>query len=331
MGAGRKVDVKEKYLVIEEYQPQRRREVTRLLEQYLDNRNLHLTVRWRFFHVRLNRKLLDQIAAILYQQGIKKEFSVCCIVETGQWKEVHRLRRILNRYGFEVVLTASSSLTEKIVKKAGQKLLLEELRITGEDYKSLQKEYERYKRAGILISFDESRISSSEYTAWFQSWSSDKDACWLLPFREIIGYLFTGTWMETCEHDSCLGKYLCLDEDGTRYFCRYRLEGSRMSDTCQTAEEKLYDENYNYILKHAVENRRQCQAQCSDFEGCRGGCPLKLSAKEQCLEYQKKVSDIRSFLLKHSENYFADIANPLIRQLYLSTVAFGFIPDGHET
>ena len=43
------------------------------------------------------------------------------------------------------------------------------------------------------------------------------------------------------------------------------------------------------------------------------------------------VRQDRSFLLKHSENYFADIANPLIRQLYLSTVAFGFIPEGHET
>ncbi|MCI8431129.1 MAG: hypothetical protein HFI16_12900 [Lachnospiraceae bacterium] len=320
--------MKEKYLVIEEFELQRREEVTCLLERVLKEEYLRLTIKWRFCKIRLRHQLIEEIAAMIYQQGTGKEFSVCCIVETGQWREVYRLRRFLNRYGFEVVLLSSPSLTEKTVRKAGRKMLLEEIRMSGTDYKSLRKEYERLKSAGIPLSFDESNISSEEYAEWFRNWASDQKACWLLPFREITGYLMTGIWMGKCEHSSCLGKYLCLDQDGMLWFCGKKREGSRMHRLSGRSEE-LFDENYNRILERAVEGRRHCQAECGSFSVCRGGCPLKSSSEEDCRNYQKKIAYIRSFLTKHSRNYFADIENPVIRQMFLSTVAFGFIPEEH--
>ena len=321
--------MKEKYLIVEEFELKKSEEVACLLKQFLREENLHLTIRWRFCNVRLRRKLIEQIAAIIYQQGIKKEFSVCCIVETGQWREVYRLRKILNRYGFEVVLLSSSSLTERTVKKAGRKMLLEELRIIGDNYESFRREYERLKGAGIPISFDEAQISSEEYIEWFQAWVADREACWLLPFREITGYLMTGIWTGDCDHDSCLGKYLCLDQDGILWFCGRKLKGSRMYQISGNTEEALYDENYDQTLKCAVKKRRQCRAECGDFEICRGGCPLKSPTGEDCRDFQKKITYIRTFLQQCSSNYFADIENPVIRQMFLSAVGFGFIPEGH--
>lgn len=321
--------MKEKYLMIEEFELHRSEEVACLLERLLAEDSLRLTIRWRFENVRLRRQLIERIAKIICQQGTRKEFSVCCMIETGQWKEVYRLRRTLNRYGFEVALLSSPSLTEKAVRKAGRKMLLEEIRMIGRDYESLRKEYERLKGAGIPISFDESKISSEEYMEWFRDWASDQKACWLLPFREIAGYLMTGIWMGSCEHDSCMGKYLCLDQDGILWFCRKKLKGSRMYRFSRCSEEALYDENYNRALEYAVERRRHCQAECGAFPVCRGGCPLTCSAGKDCRDYQKKTTYVRSFLQKHSRNYFTDIENPVIRQMFLSTVAFGFIPEEH--
>lgn len=318
--------MKERYLIIEEFELQKSEEVAGLLEQILEDGDLHLTIKWRFCEVRLSRRLIERIAAILYRQGTKREFSVCCIVETGQWKEVCRFRNVLNRYGFEVVLLSSSSLPEKTIKKAGRKMQLEEIRIIEKDYASIRREYERLKGAGIPVSFDESQISSGEYTEWFESWVSDRNACWLLPYQEVTGYLLTGMWTGSCEHDSCLGKYFCLDRDGMLYFCGKKLEGSQIHKISGRSEKLSYGENYDQVLKSAVEKRRRCRAECGTFEICRGGCPLSGCEGEECRDYQERVAYVRSYLQEHSKNYFADIANPVIRQMFLSTVAFGFIP-----
>ena len=321
--------MKEKYLIIEEFELHRSGAVMALLERLLEEEEVYLTIRWKFFSVRLNRSLLERIASLLYEQGVKKEFTVCCIVETAQWKEVYRLRKVLNRYGFEVLLHASPSLTVKSLKKTGQKMLLEELRIVGDDYESLRKEYERLKGAGIPITFDESRISTEQYMEWFQSWMSDRDACWLLPFRGMVGYMLTGAWLGGCEHGSCLGKYLCMDRDGALFFCEKKLEGSRMYEISSLPGEQLYDQNYERVLGHAVEKRRRCQAECGDFPVCRGGCPLQASGQEDCQACRKKIAYVSLFLQKHSRNYFANTVNPVIRQMFLSTMAFGFIPEEH--
>ncbi len=75
--------MKEKYLIIEEFELHRSGAVTALLERLLEEEEVYLTIRWKFFSVRLNRSLLERIASLLYEQGVKKEFTVCCIVETA--------------------------------------------------------------------------------------------------------------------------------------------------------------------------------------------------------------------------------------------------------
>lgn len=311
--------MKEKTLTIEEYGSRNREKTEQVLDQFLAEDDLYLTVRFRFYRRKIDKKLLEEIAALIREKGRKKEFVVRLILETDQWKTVIKLCKTMNQYGMGAELQAVPSLKPGTVKKFGKKMLLEDLIFTGADFDTLKKEYHTYKHTGVTMAAlcGACEPDAEQYAAWFDEWVNDPDAGWVDLFLDAAAYAFMGIHMSDCTHDSCMGKNIYVDPEGKVFFCPRKKNGSRM-------ETDVQDAAYQNALKKAIERRRTCKAECQWFSCCQGGCPLEETSKESCGDYMKKMQHVWNYIEKHSENMFLDVPNPAFRQMFLNAAGFGF-------
>lgn len=313
--------MKEKILIIEDYNPANKEQVETCLDKILLTENLDLTIRWKFCRQKIDKKLLFILAEMVRKRGTKKEFSVMTVIETDQWKAVRKLRKVFNQYGFSVDLAASPSLRESMVLRLQKKMLLEHIIVDAPDYSSLRKICDPYWKAGIPVITRGCEMSLEEYTHWFDQWIENPKGGWIDQFLDAVSYIYTQTHVTDCCHDSCLGKYLYIDEKGNSYFCGRKREGSLMDGSVGG---DLYDDGYENTLKKSIEKRKKCRSTCQGFVCCQGGCPLEEDFSSDCGVYLKKISYVRDYILENRETLFANVANPGLRQLFLSAAAFGF-------
>ncbi len=312
--------MREKNLVIEDYGPANAKKAKAVLDKLLLTEELDLTVQWRFYERKLDKRLLSALAEVIRERGRKKEFSVNMVIETNQWQRAGKLRKILNQYGFTLELLASPSLKPETVRNLQKKMLLEHVIVTGKDYQTLRKTSDPYWKQGVPVIIRGYNLSLEEYTDWFRQWTEVPKGAWIDVFLDAAGYLYTGTHITDCCHDSCLGKYLYIDSQGNKYFCVNKNAKSYMADT---EWDELYEGSYVEVLKRSVEKRRGCKGDCDGFDNCQGGCPLS-EERRDCGDYLKKIQYIQNYVLKHSKNLFSDVPNPGLRQLFLSAAGFGF-------
>jgi radical SAM protein with 4Fe4S-binding SPASM domain len=256
--------------------------------------------------------------------GEKYEFTLLVSVETDQWERIRGLRKILNRYGFEVRLLVSDSINAELVKKYNRKLLLEQIILGADNFEDLRAEYHRWKGVGITVSAESYELTEEEYRQFFSEWISDEDGVWFLPFRNIFSSLLMGVSVEDCEHSSCLGKYLYVDEAGSVYFCRKKKSESVMYRIAEQQEGQLYRGSYEDTLGACIKARKECRDNCGKFNICHGGCPLNPRKNTMCTAYRNLIPELVDFIQKEIGNYFSDLKNPCLRQLYLSMIAYGY-------
>ena len=70
--------MREKNLVIEDYGPANEKKAKAVLDKLLLTEELDLTVQWRFYERKLDKRLLTSLAEVIRERGRKKEFSVIC-------------------------------------------------------------------------------------------------------------------------------------------------------------------------------------------------------------------------------------------------------------
>lgn len=309
----------EKTLTIEEYGIKNQEKTGQLLDRLLMEDDLYLTVRFRFYRRKIDKKLLTEIAELIRERGRKKEFVIRLLLETDQWKAVKRLRKIMNQYGMGAELQAVPSLKSVTAAKLGKKMLLEDLILTGSDFDTLKKAYDTYKDTGVTMAVfhGDCEPDAEQYTEWFDEWVNDPNAGWVDLFLDAAAFAFMGIHMSDCTHDSCMGKNLYVDPEAEVFFCSQKKNGTKM-------ETYINDAVYQDVLKKAVERRRSCKAECQWFSCCQGGCPLEEYRKESCMDYQKKMQHVWNYIEKHSENMFLDVPNPAFRQMFLNVAGFGF-------
>lgn len=310
-------------LRVEELKASRVKKAEGLIQKILElDNDLCLTVVWSFYEVRLTGNVLDEIAGILRRRGKAREFRLTVVIETDQWEPVIKLRKKLNKYGFEIALAITASMNRDAIKRVAGKMLLENLIIPYQQYKDIRRAYEEYKLMGISFQVKEDTISYGEYMHWFHDWVQEKDVGRVNIFTNMIGFIFTGNHISGCAHDSCLGKCFCLDKTDMLHFCIEKKKGSQMYSLKSGMVEELLDQHYYDLLESAIGKRRHCIEECGGFSACKGGCPLA-EAQDDCGEYLKKLSAVSAFVEKHREQYFEEIPNQTIRQMFLSMVAFG--------
>lgn len=316
--------MKRKTLIIEEYDTDRQSRVQALISQYVKDGDVNLFLCLQYYRVPLRGKMLDSIADTLKAVGKTREFTVDVALRTDQWKAVKRLRKRLNRYAISVELKATPRLRIRELQRYKQKMILERLIVESGDCASFRQAYDQWKALGLPIRLEGCELTQPEYFAFFDAWIHDPKAAWFEPFEDIISGLLTGVPAGSCQHSSCMGKYLYLDEAENVYFCGQKKEAARMYSLRQGLPEPLYQECYGAALRTAIERRTECMDSCQLFGLCKGGCPLAAKTTEACAEYEQKISKIGAFLQEGMADAFTGIENPCVRQMYLSLIAYGF-------
>ncbi|MBQ8233649.1 MAG: hypothetical protein IJZ34_17265 [Lachnospiraceae bacterium] len=316
--------MKRKTFIIEEYEIEIQETVQKLIAAIVKEGDIDLMIRLKYYHTPLTRRLIDSIADTIKAVGKEHEFVVDIVLETDQWKKIKQLRRKLNQYSISLDLKVSDGLQVKEIAHYKKKLLLDKIMLSCKDYDTFYQSYHRWKTAGLSIALEEYELTLKEYLQFFEEWIHDPKATWFVPFEDIISCMMTGVPAGICEHSSCMGKYLYLDQNKKVYFCAKKRENTQMYSLTENVPDLLYNEIYDNALGMAIEKRNQCAEECELFGLCRGGCPLDEKLAEACGEYIQKVSRIGEFIEKEIVNSFTDIENPCMRQFYLSLIAYGF-------
>lgn len=313
--------MKEKILIIEDYNSANQEQVKHFLDLLLKTEDLDLEIQWRFYQRKITQKLLSEIASLIRSKGEHREFSVLMVIETNQWRAVKRLRKCLNQYGITVKLALSDSLKPQTVLRLQKQMLLEYVIVTASDYTTLRKISDPYWKAGVSLIVRGCNLDVRQYTSWFDQWIQTCDGGWIDIFMDAVSCLYTGIHTTDCCHDSCLGKYLYLDAQGNSYFCAEKKAESLMQNI---PKNEIYSASYTETLKKAIKKRKSCTDNCAGFASCQGGCPLSEDRLIPCTEYLDKLDYIRDYILAHSEHMFFDVPNPGLRQMFLNAAAFGF-------
>lgn len=324
--------MREKTLIIEEYEEKRQEKFRQILSRMVRDEQVNLTVRLVYHRVEITRKILDSIADTIKSVGKEREFMIEVILETDQWKRLKRLYKVLNQYGITVELCGSDSINIMQLKKYKRKMLLERVILHSESYEDFHSQYEKWKIAEIPIQLKGYTLSSTEYREFFEEWVYDAHAVWFFPFEDTISSILTGVTTESCEHNSCMGKYIHLDEKDRVSFCKKGLEPTKLYVLDETKEGPLFEhEIYQNVLGDAIEKRARCQKECQMFGLCRGGCPLESADTSTCNAYIEKIAYTGRFLEQEGKTAFVHVENPCLRQLCLSLLAYGFDFTGEET
>lgn len=315
--------MKQKMLIIEEYGEEQAQYVRELLRKMTEEK-LHLQVRLKYYRETLTGKKLDSMADLIKEAGKNKEFIVDVILETDQWKQIKRLYKKINQYSVRLELSVSEQMSGRMVKRYAKKMQLEKLLICCKDYKRFQEAYQVWKSVGVTIEPVGYMLSAQEFKDFFDKWIHDAEAVWLEEIEDLSYSILTGVSSGSCEHHSCMGKYVYLDAEGKLYFCSRKKEAAGMYSMREAYRETLYDETYQAVLQNAIAKRTQCMEQCDMFGLCRGGCPLEEADGIACTEYREKIQFVAGFLGKEISNGFINMENACLRKLYLSLIAYGF-------
>lgn len=93
-------------------------------------------------------------------------------------------------------------------------------------------------------------------------------------FEELLS-LIVNEYSGVCTHNSCLGKWLCLDTDGMIYPCDrlctsdYKLANI---EEISSIEEAFASSNFLRLLKESVIRRTKCIKNCEYYKSCYSGC-----------------------------------------------------------
>lgn len=316
--------MKRKIFIIEEYEIEKQTRVQQLISKIVQEGDINLLLRLKYYHTPLTSKLIDSIADTIKNVGKEQEFVVDIVLETDQWRNIKALHRKLNQYAISIELKVSDGLKTKEIIRYKDKLLLEKLLVACEDYTTFHQAFHRWKETGLSIDTVDYELAHKEYLDFFEEWIHDAKATWFIPFEDIISSMLTGISSGNCEYSSCMGKYLYLDKNDQVYFCAKKREHTQMYSLGEAMPESLYNEVYERALSMVIAKRNPCVENCQLFHLCRGGCAFLEKKPEVCEEYAKKISRMEDFIRKEIENAFADIENPCMRQLYLSFIAYGF-------
>lgn len=314
--------MKEYNLVIEEFNRDNKSNILKLVRKILENDIEHINITWKYYQTALKRETLHCIADLFYQLGKEKEFYVFNKIETNQIHALAGLKRVINRYGMHIVIRIDENTSVVDVKRLKKKILIDALALPKSGYKEYRNYYKKFRDCNIEMLIDENELTLEEFEQWYSDWQNDREACWISCFHDICFLVLVGVHMYDCRHNSCMGKNLCVDKKGKVYFCTEKKDGSYMY-TLNKKLTKLYNEKYFYILKNANIRRKVCRESCNEFYICRGGCSLTVQRECDNELYTKKVLLIQKSIMKHKKSQFAEMKNPLLRQMMLSLVAYG--------
>lgn len=318
--------MKQKELVLEEYELNKADRVEELLTKFTAGGGIGLVLRLRYYRTPLEGKYLDSLAHMLNKLGRQQEFLVDMVVETNQWKRVKSLYRKLNQFSVRAEVEVNEKDRVKELEKYKNKMLLDRVLVRADSYEAFRLAFDKWKKAGLSIGLVGYELTQEEFFDWFQLWIHDPEAVWFGPFEGLLQSAFMGSTTVSCEHSSCLGKRLCVAEDNSVYFCSKKLDGTFMYQLMDELPENLYNQVYGEVLNKAIEKRKACMEGCGLFGMCKGGCIMEQDG-DYCRKYQEKAAFLMSFLEKNAPDVFAGIENPCIRQLYLSLVAYGYIME----
>lgn len=315
--------MKRKTFIIEEYEKDHETRIRQLIWRLLEEEEINLLIRMKYDRKAFNGEALESMARLLRSIGEEKEFIVDLEVATDQWDAIRKYRRILNQYSVRIELKVNNEKRLKEVDRYKEKLLLERICIVSEEYQTFLKLYEKWKTLKIPVC-SEYELTTKEYLEFFQYWIHDREASWYVPFEEALISLLTENPGRNCVYNSCMGKYLYLDEENNVYFCAKKKAQTRMFSLSDDIIRNLYNEVYDQFLKQAIEKRKACLAECSAYALCKGGCMLEEKNAKSCMELAQRVSCAAQFLEREMESEFANVENACVRQLYLSLIAYGF-------
>jgi len=135
--------MKQKTLIIEEYECSRQEKVQRLITDLVKEPDVNLNVRLVYDQVELTKQVLNSIADTIKAVGKQQEFLVDVVLVTHQWNNVKRLRKCLNQYAISVELQVSKQVKIAEVKKYTKKLLLEKILVSCENYQQFCEMYHK--------------------------------------------------------------------------------------------------------------------------------------------------------------------------------------------
>lgn len=143
----------------------------------------------------------------------------------------------------------------------------------------------------------------SNFINFFKYWVNDKECnINVLTCEEIVN-LIVHESSRVCTFNSCLGKWLCLDSNGTLYPCdRLCLEDYNLGDVSKinSIEEIFYNSNFFKLLQGSIIRRNNCINSCEFYKNCYSGCNAN-AILEGNLEYRS--SCIQKEILKEIKEF----------------------------
>lgn len=315
--------MKEFYLVVEEFVSEKKGQILELLRKILEKEIEMLHVTWKYYQLRIRKDMLDTIADIFSELGQEKDFFVSNRIETDQKKTLWRMRRRLNRYGMYLVVRVTPQLSVRNVDKLKRNFLLTGLSLPKGNYEEYRKTYEKFRMCGVEIFLEQGELTVDEFRQWYMEWQRDENACWVSCFRDICLLVCIGIHTMDCEHSSCMGAHLCVDQEDRVFFCTKKKEGSDMY-SLRAPSRELYNEIYWSFLQSVNMRRKNCKAECSSFCFCQGECVMKEKTDDVCTEYLEKVKVVQKCMAEYGDRLFVEMENPLLWQMVLSLTAYGF-------
>lgn len=320
--------MKQKTLILEEYQPDRQKEAGRLLRLLAAEEETSVMVILRYLQTPPDKEKVLSIAELMKTVGREREFTADVILETNQWKAVRRLKKTLNRFSIRIRLWVTKELKPKELVKYKERMLLDTLVLPCQDFAQFHGAYEKWKQVGLMLGTEPYRLGGEDFSElfleFFNEWLQDSEAVWLEELEDMSGSLLTGLPTSDCRYSSCLGKYLYLDADGRVYFCREKRRETCLGRAEELSEQLFDKDSYQRVLEGAIRQRRSCGESCGIYSFCKGGCPLEERADLRCQELHRQLGIIREVLEKELPTAFENIENRCLRQLCLSLVAYGF-------
>ncbi len=316
--------MKQKNLIIEEYQPHWQRDVQLLLRQLVTEEETSVMLVLKYFRTPVSKRALLSFADLVKDVGREQEFTVDVTLETDQWKRVRGLLKTLNRFSIRIRLWVTEGLKLSELLRYRDRMQLDTLVLPCQDFADFYMAYEKWKRLGLTVCPEPYQLFGEEFLKFFPDWLEDPDAVWPESFQDGISSLMTGLGSSDCRYSSCLGKYLYLDADDYLYFCKEKRQDACLGRLQELSGPLFEQERYQKALKRAIDRRRSCRESCAIYSFCKGGCPLEMREDSSCQELKQQIDRIQEVLEKELPTAFENVGNPCVRQLCLSLIAYGF-------
>lgn len=139
----------------------------------------------------------------------------------------------------------------------------------------------------------------------FDYWAKDS-ACNIniSYFDELVDYILFKK-KKLCCYNSCLGKYIGIQHDGTIYVCNRDFPNNYCLGNIfdyNDIRECFGSNGFNLILKDAVIRRNKCKNNCTIYDFCEGGCNSVALAGGSVAKSNSYFCKTLSSIYKHVEN-----------------------------